>query len=255
MAKALSYFFVFFGIQLLVSGVATLAVSLTGNSDWQQSSYFLVGSMAVGSLVSIVVFLWTGWAGASVRYLQSRPWGVLFWCVLAAIGAVIPSVAIQEQLPELPNLVEQEMTEIIQMHGGYFAVCLLAPVAEELVFRGAILRALLIWKPERHWGMIAISALLFALIHLNPAQMPHAFVIGLLLGWLYYRTDSIVPGVIFHWANNTVAYVMTLLYPDPDFRLIDILGTGRNVGAAVIFSLFILLPSLYQLWLRLPEKK
>lgn len=255
MSKALSYFLVFLGIQLLVPAVAGMAINLTSYSDWQQSPYFLVTCMAAGSLVSIAVFLCTGWAAASARYLQSQPWGVLCWCVLAAMGAVIPSVALQEQMPELPNLIEQEMIEIMQAHGGYFVVCLLAPVAEELVFRGAILRALLTWKPARHWSMIAVSALLFALIHMNPAQMPHAFVIGLLLGWLYYRTDSIVPGVAFHWANNTVAYFITILYPDSDVRLIDILGSDRNVGAAVIFSLFILLPALYQLWLRLPKKR
>ena len=133
---------------------------------------------------------------------------------------------------------------------GYVAVGLLAPFAEELVFRGAILRALLRWTPQ-HWVAIAISAFLFALIHANPAQMPHAFVIGLLLGWLYYRTDSIVPGIVYHWINNSIAYIGYNLYPDPSLKLIDLLGSQRNVAAAVLFSLFILLPALYQLYLRL----
>jgi len=98
---------------------------------------------------------------------------------------------------------------------------------------------------------IAFSAFFFALIHANPAQMPHAFLIGLLLGWLYYRTDSVVPGVVYHWVNNTVAYVVYNLYPDPNIHLIDIFGSQRGVAAAVLFSLFILLPALYQLNLRL----
>jgi membrane protease YdiL (CAAX protease family) len=92
---------------------------------------------------------------------------------------------------------------------------------------------------------------LFALIHFNPAQMPHAFIIGLLLGWMYYRTGSILPGVVFHWVNNSVAYVLYNLYPDPKMKLIDFFGTQRAVGAAVLFSLFILLPALFQLNLRL----
>ena len=99
--------------------------------------------------------------------------------------------------------------------------------------------------------MIAVSAALFSLIHMNPAQMPHAFIIGLLLGWMFYRTGSIVPAVAFHWTNNTIAYILFKLYPDTDLRLVDILGTQRKVGAAVIFSLFILLPALYQLHLRM----
>ena len=129
---------------------------------------------------------------------------------------------------------------------------MLAPLCEELVFRGAVLRALLRWTP-RHWVAIAISALFFALIHVNPAQMPHAFLAGLLLGWLYYRTDSVVPGIVLHWVNNSIAYVVYNLYPDPDMQLIDLFGTQRHVAAAVVFSLFILLPALYQLHLRMKK--
>jgi membrane protease YdiL (CAAX protease family) len=128
----------------------------------------------------------------------------------------------------------------------------LAPLAEELVFRGAVLRALLRWN-SRHWVGISISALLFALIHMNPAQMPHAFLIGLLLGWMYYRTDSIVPGVVYHWVNNTVAYVLFNLYPDPDLTLMDLFGSQQRVLMALGFSLCIFLPALFQLNLRLKK--
>jgi len=109
---------------------------------------------------------------------------------------------------------------------------------------------LLQWTP-RHWLAITISALLFALIHANPAQMPHAFLIGILLGWLYYRTDSVVPGVVYHWVNNSIAYIIYNLYPNPSLTLADLFGSQRTIAAAVLFSLFILLPSLYQLNQRL----
>ena len=214
-------------------------------------------SMLVFSVVSLMVFIRLGWAAPTRDYLLSRPWFVVFWSVLAALGSVIPSIAFQEQLPELPNFIEDEMSQIFSTRGGYFIVCLLVPLVEELVFRGAVLRALLASKPKldgaaenrRHWIMIAISALLFSLAHLNPAQMIHAFFIGLLLGWMYYRTNSIVPGVVFHWVNNTVAFVLYIFYPSDDIRLIDIFTTQHHVILAVLFSLLILLPSLYQLHL------
>ena len=82
---------------------------------------------------------------------------------------------------------------------------------------------------------------------------PSAFLAGLLLGWLYYRTDSVVPGIVLHWVNNSIAYVVYNLYPDPDMQLIDLFGTQRHVAAAVVFSLFILLPALYQLHLRMKK--
>ena len=252
MKKALLFTLAFACIQLFVSTLVTVVLQLSGHEDLLQSPYVLIGSMAAFSVITLVVFLRLHWAEASADYLRSRPLMVILWSVLAAMGAVVPSLAVQELMPELPNFIEDQMNGIINEHGGYFVICLLAPLVEELVMRGAVLRALLQWHSDRHWAMIAISAFLFALIHMNPAQMPHAFVIGLLLGWMYYRTGSIVPGVAYHWANNTVAYFLYQLYPDPDIRLIDVLGSQQNVLFAVGFSLLILLPSIYQLnlWMK-----
>jgi membrane protease YdiL (CAAX protease family) len=70
---------------------------------------------------------------------------------------------------------------------------------------------------------------------------------------MYYRTGSILPGVAYHWANNSVAYVIYALYPDPDMKLIDVFkGSQLHVYMALGFSLLILLPALYQLhlWMR-----
>ena len=104
--------------------------------------------------------------------------------------------------------------------------------------------------------MIVLSALFFALVHGNPVQMPHAFLIGLLLGWMYWRTGSIIPSIAFHWVNNSVAYVMYNLYPYPSLKLADLLGgSQRHVLMAVAFSLLILLPALYQLHLQMKKSK
>lgn len=47
-------------------------------------------------------------------------------------------------------------------------------------------------------------------MHGNPAQIPFAFLIGLLFGWLYYRTDSVIPGIVGHVINNTFGAVTML---------------------------------------------
>lgn len=250
MKNALIYLLVFIAIQAGVSTAVQGAWRLASGSP-DISVAMLITSFVAFSAVTIAVFLCARWSVVSRSYVRSRPWTVLVWCVLAAIGAVIPSVWLQEQMPELPNLLTDEFGMILRDRWGYLAVGLLAPLAEELVFRGAILRALLM-KSRRHWPAIAISALLFALVHGNPAQMPHAFLVGLLLGWMYYRTDSIVPGVAYHWINNTVAYVMYNLMPDPDAPLIVLFGgSERTVIMSVLFSLCILVPSILQLNLRM----
>ena len=252
MKKALLYTLVFVAIEALIPSLIGLMLGLFKASIPPDSARMMIISLTAANVVTIALFLYLRWAEVSRSYVRSRPWDVFFWSALAAVGMVIPSTCLQEQMPELPNLVEQEFDMILKDRWGYFAVGLLAPLCEELVFRGAVLRALLRWTP-RHWVAIAISALFFALIHVNPAQMPHAFLAGLLLGWLYYRTDSVVPGIVLHWVNNSIAYVVYNLYPDPDMQLIDLFGSQRHVAAAVVFSLFILLPALYQLHLRMKK--
>ena len=194
--------------------------------------------------------------------MLSRPWLVLFWSSLAAIGSMVPSLLLQELMPVWPDAIEEFVREAevqtIQMmgsYGGYVVVCLLAPVVEELVFRGAILRALL-QGMSRHWVAIVMSALLFALIHMNPAQMPHAFCLGLLLGWMYYRTRSIIPGIMVHWVNNTVAYALYNIVPNAaDMRIVDLYnGDYFRVALSVGFSLLILVPAIFQLHQRMKKE-
>lgn len=250
MKKAISYLFIFMGIQLLLGAVVAAAWNFFAHSTGE-SALKLITTSAVAGIATIVVFLATRWAEVSPAWLRTRPWTVLTWSVVASLGAIIPSAWLQEQLPELPNLVEQEFDLILQNRWGYVVIGLLASLSEEVVFRGAILRSLLRSSRLSVGGAIALSALMFSVIHLNPAQLPHAFIIGLLLGWMYYRTGSILPGVAYHWANNSVAYVLYNLYPDPDMKLIDLFGTDSRVLMAVGFSLLILLPALYQLHLNM----
>ena len=256
---AIAYVLMFLFIQVVCQYLAMGIEKLISDEPTTGLSYIgVIISLAVYTLVAIAVFLKWKWAEVSRNYIMTRPWGTLAWSVVAALGAVIPSAFLQEQMPEWPDAIQklieqnaQQLIGIMNTKGGYAVICLLAPIAEELVFRGAVLRKLLEWKPEHRWLMIIFSAVLFAVAHMNPAQMPHAFLVGLLLGWMYWRTDSIVPGVVYHWVNNSVAYVIYNIYPDPSLELLDMFGSQRAVLMALVFSLCIFLPALYQLNLRL----
>ena len=252
MKNALIYTVIFGAIQVVVSFMVQGIWMLVMGKDQVMNATGMIITMALFSIITMAVFLMAKWSVVSRHWVRTRPWFVLFWCVVAALGALVPSVWLQEHMPELPNLVEGEFDMIMKDRMGYFVVGLLAPLAEEMVFRGAILRSLLRWK-SNPWIGIVISAILFAVIHMNPAQMPHAFLIGLLLGWMYWRTDSIVPGVVYHWVNNTVAYILYNIYPNPDLTLVELFGSEQKVLMALGFSLLIFLPSLYQLNQRLSK--
>ena len=257
MKKAISYVLVFLGIQLLAGGLLNIVWQRVDDGG-DLTALQLIVTTALTSIVTIAVFLGLRWTEVSPTWLRTRPWMVLAWSVVAALGAVIPSVWLQEQMPELPNWAESTFDMILRDRWGYVTIGLLAPLSEEIVLRGGVLRALLASPRLLPWGAIVISALFFALIHLNPAQMPHAFLIGLLLGWMYWRTGSILPGVAYHWANNSVAYVLYNIYPSSDIRLADIFGgSQQRVLMAVGFSLLILIPAVYQLhlWMKRADER
>lgn len=218
-------------------------------------SRLLIILNVVSSLLAIALFIGFKWSPVSPHYLRTRPWGVLIWSVLLAFGTILPAEWFYEQLQiQMPENMEALFQGVMKEPWGYLAVGILAPVAEELVFRGAILRQLLTFFDRRmHWLPIALSALLFGAIHLNWAQGIHGFTIGLLLGWMYYRTHSVIPGILLHWINNTVAYVMFNLMPQlSDGKLIDFFhGSDRMMYGGLAFSFCILIPSLFQLALRM----
>lgn len=256
----LLFLVVFALVQSLVQAAAYGIVSYTNHMAYsqvlqaaQKGQYggALAVSTVVSSLFTILLFAKLKWAPLTRTYLRSRPWGVLCWAALLALGTILPLEWLYEhmQVTMDPNM-EGLFQGVMKESWGYIAIGVLAPIAEEMVFRGAVLRVLLhLTGSQKHWLAIAISALLFGLVHLNLAQGVHAFIIGLILGWMYYRTGSIIPGIVLHWVNNTVAYLMFALMPQmADGKLIDLFhGSHRTMWLGILFSLCILIPSVLQL--------
>ena len=213
---------------------------------------------AFSSVITLVIFLKTKWTPLTRGYLLSKPWGTLLWVALFSLGTIIPLSFLYEQLGiEMDENTQQIITSLMKEPWGYVAVGILAPLAEEVVFRGAILRTLLgIMSKKNHWVAIMISAAIFGVVHANLAQFINALLMGLLLGWMYYRTGSLVPGILLHWINNTMAYVLTNIMPQSDGKLIDLFhGDEKTVYYAVGFSLCIMIPSFIQMIIRLKKAK
>lgn len=220
-----------------------------------QLGWLVAITSVTSSLITILLFTICRWAPVALTWLRTRPWAVLFWVVMLTIGTILPSEWLYELMQiKMPEQTEALFEGIMKEPWGYLAIGIFVPVAEELVFRGAILRVLLnLFDRQMHWVAIVISALIFGAIHMNLAQGIHAFILGLLLGWMYYRTQSVIPGIALHWVNNSVAYVMFNLMPDmEDGKLIDLFhGNDTLMYGGLACSLCILLPSLFQLYVRM----
>ena len=120
------------------------------------------------------------------------------------------------------------METIKQMTGGPFwssflVVAIFAPIFEEWMCRGMVLRGLLT-KMKPGWAIV-ISALFFAVIHANPWQALNAFLIGLVMGYVYYKTGSLILTMLIHFINNGTAVVLSNIESLKDYDYwIDILG-------------------------------
>ncbi|MEL7001850.1 MAG: type II CAAX endopeptidase family protein [Bacteroidota bacterium] len=123
----------------------------------------------------------------------------------------------------------------------FLTVAVAAPILEELIFRGVILNGLL--KNYSPLKAIMISSLLFGLLHLNPWQFIAAFNLGVLAGWVFYRTGSIIPAIAVHFVNNGSASIISLLEDgETDYNIppLEIYGsTGTTL--TMVFSAIALL--------------
>ena len=99
-----------------------------------------------------------------------------------------------------------------QMTGGplwssFLVVAIFAPIFEEWLCRGMVLRGLLT-KMKPGWAIV-VSALFFAVIHANPWQALNAFLIGLMMGYVYYKTGSLILTMVIHFVNNGTSVILS----------------------------------------------
>jgi membrane protease YdiL (CAAX protease family) len=118
--------------------------------------------------------------------------------------------------------------------------CILAPVLEEMLFRGIVLRSFL--RQYSRWSAILGSATLFGFAHLNLYQFAVGVVLGTFAGWLYERTRSLWPCIALHAAYNSALTVISMASIDdpgarPGTATVASWITALLVGAAGIHLL------------------
>lgn len=157
--------------------------------------------------------------------LDSCHWGKKGWA-LTALLVVLATLAlgymcdgITSAMPPMPEALKKALEA---MTGGNFlidfiSVSILAPIFEEWLCRGEILRGLLNYQ-RKDGGRgtspilaILISSVVFALIHMNPWQAVPAFLMGCLFGYVYWRTGSLKLTMLMHFTNNTFSLIISRL--------------------------------------------
>jgi len=146
-------------------------------------------------------------SGASRRatlLLLLPPILLLIPSLVLVVSALVDALA--EVMP-LSNS-EQAMFSSMAAHTlpSVVVTCVLAPVVEEMLFRGVVLRGFL--QRYARWEAILLSAILFGFAHLNLYQFVAAFILGVFAGWLYERSRSLIPCIGLHAAYNSALVVL-----------------------------------------------
>lgn len=209
-----------------------------------------VGCQAIAYLVTLFLILLVHAPEAGVRdYVGMRPTHWLFYPLAIALGLSLeaPANALYSVIEHRwPSHSEDSISTSFQAASSprkaaiALAVILFGPMLEELLFRGALFRAMLKSHP---WPMVVgVTATLFALAHLSIQSWLPIAILGVCLGLLRRASGSVVPSMLVHATFNSIPfYAMAARRPDaPDTDVPIAAGiVVASVAAAVLLLGFV----------------
>lgn len=152
----------------------------------------------------------TRWSGVLVGVGHGA---LAFLVVNVVITQLIELFARQAGL-EVPE-VQQELQEAVRDPGAaplvIVSVVLLAPLAEELLFRGVLFQALRM--RVRLWPAVAVSAVAFGASHVEPLAIGLTAVLGLYLAWIFHRSGSLLVPILAHASFNALSLTLISMTP------------------------------------------
>lgn len=206
---------IYFGIMFLLTDLAVLQTELTGVLQGLEPTLEELSGNGWGYILTIAVGIvilhsWKGadyWKNEVFRREAPISAGAFFVCAVLMMGIQLLNSLWVMGLEGVLNLFDRSLMPMLEQVSGssdtvsmFLYSALLAPVAEEILFRGYILRTL---RPYGRRFAILGSAFLFGLFHGNLMQAPYAFLVGLILG--YVTTEySALWAVVLHMFNNLV---------------------------------------------------
>ena len=229
---------IFFAVQIAVSLFGVLVLLFTGRGVVDLEPYALGRFTALTSLVSLsvtAVLIWRyrRWRRAPKIHIALGVKGLnpllVVWCFALMMAASVVLEPLYELLP-VPH----------QNFGrgwwAFMAVVVIAPLFEEWICRGLIFGSL-----RSRYGVVrsmVLSALVFGLMHVQPVPVLNAFVLGLVLAFIYHKTNSLWSSVILHALYNGTAYLLTIMgFEDQSFRSLfgdHTMGYATFYGSALI---------------------
>ena len=201
---------------LFAMSMAPHELDVEARFEYADNSFIAKLFYVLGNIVTIAIFLGKRYVKLSTGRLEhSKLWKMVCMAALVSWGWQFTEGGILE-LIEIDKLFPDEMEELEQRYSimegiyGLIAGGIVAPIVEEIGFRGVLMGGLLRMRCKP-WIAIAISALIFAFYHGTYTQLIGTAVFGIITGWLYWRTRSLIPGMIIHVVNNSTISILEML--------------------------------------------
>lgn len=257
MKKALLAVLVYFLITQLLAGILAFSIAMILTKDPMNgiSASVLGPSMIVSFIIAILVC----WKGLKVMRIPDTfrtsniKWN---WALIAIVACFFGALAgdLLIEITNLPDLIKDEIKDLANNTWGIMAVAILGPIAEELLFREGVCGYLSRNGMEARKA-IWISAILFGLVHVNPAQVFIAILIGLMLGVIYIKTGNIVVTCIIHILNNSFAITQARILDDKadDFSMVEWVGGDLAAGVCIIVGFALCFYLLRKMWEEYPN--
>ena len=211
---------------------------------YQEVAGGLIGVMVAIAAVITILFLAILYLASKKNFFEEinlRKYSPLkaLGCVGIGVLIYLTDVGFLSILPEsvLNDYGNSQVGNLFSQAFGLAIICNIfaAPILEEIIFRGLICDRLRRGIPT--WLAVAISAALFSLAHGQPVQMVYTFTMGLILGYIFVRTGSILPTIIIHMANNAASTILVYSGLGINITVFRILAIVSIVALVTIFAL------------------
>jgi len=197
------------GIKLQAAGAGMEQIKSTAQQVVQNNLQYLA---LLGIVIAGVGMIWMGLRKRKEKLkelvlnnkeqINIKLLGIL---AVVAVNLALFSSEIMSMIMSLSNTPASELENINKLMQGRMGLLiglLIAPVIEEIVFRGIILDSI----ATRHSRKmaVAVSAVLFSIYHFNIFQLLPSFLVGLLLGYIYLETKSVIVCICTHFMYNLI---------------------------------------------------
>ena len=231
---------VVFGVAASLGDVPKEAMSMINNAQYLKDNPVVaayVSKAQAGGLflstISMLLFIhYAGYYRLSKGLLRSIAPKPLLISTLLVFSSMFALNIFVQWFPLKDNL-SDIFSGLSRNVLGIVSLAFFGPLLEEVLFRGAI-QGLLMRYFGRPWPAIILSALAFGIFHLNPVQIVYATLLGIVFGWIYYRTGSLLSVIVGHVLNNSFAVATTVLYGAAEEQTVA--NSSAGIAGFVLFA-------------------